>query len=162
MRPGNKTPAVSELMSAIIVIAGMAVAGGILYGIFSERSGDTEDAIDDTITRSMARASELLATSNVECSGTELQFFIHNYSDDQNLEIDKVVWHGVRHGMILNGTDTVDPSKVVWAYFDKHVATPGAKFYNQTSMLVKISDFDCNSKEVMMITPAKEFITISP
>ena len=152
----RKFAGISEILSTIIVIAVMAIVAAVLFVIFSERAEDTTDNISSNINESMKKAKELLAIDNIGCTNASLQFIIHNYSDDENLQVNKTKLYKIVNGNVDPRTITGDGE---WRYFDGSSAN-NSLFWNGTSLFVTVSPFIC-SDELLIITPAGEHITVS-
>ncbi len=160
-----KHAAVSEIVSAIGIIGVFSIATALLLYTFNEQAQDAQYTIEDRFDLGMLKASELLAVSNVACNiQDDLQFILHNYSDDVNISINKTKSVFVNSNNLniipyewcLNKNPP--PNKVCYIGFGQDQTDI---IWNRTSV-IGIAGVACDADDsgFAIITPAKELLVV--
>ncbi len=151
--------AVSEILSAIIIVSVMSVAAAMLTYVFTERGADMQYRHEDMAKAGMMRAAELIDVSLVECSSTanSTRFLMHNYAKvGDPIALDEFKMYRI------NMTGDIDRTElgVTFTTLDGSGLGTRTVFNPGETLNVSITDAGCSSR-ILMVTPAGEFVEIT-
>ena len=149
-----KHPALSEIVSAIGLIAVLAVAVGVLLYSFGQQQEDTEEVISSQNEMSLLKASELLSSSNDHCNNNTLVFLLHNYA-----KIDYIPTNQIK-GFIVNSDDESLVSSTPTFLDLNGYPLPDERIYNQTTVRGEVAMNCADGYGFVLITPSQEILRI--
>lgn len=143
--------AVGEVVGAITVTAVMAVAIAAALYAHDQATRDREEVISSRIDLGILRASELLASSPLSCTGTDFTFMLHNYARDSDIDVSQITPYRIV------GENPVG-TELAYSTFDGNatgtIPAGGA--------VVARGTINCETEQLALLTPARELLVVTP
>ena len=156
-------PGISEIASAIIVLAVLAVGTAVLVTAFYDRTEDVTGAIRERQDLSKLKAEELLVPTNISCNGNadpnEWFFILHNYAKNENtvISLNELVAYSLSpaDGILTE----LDGTSITYHYFGDELSEPQAIELPPGSS-VRVDVFTPCDGKIFLVTPAQKFLAI--
>ena len=177
-----RRPAISEILSVIMITVAFAVGTGVYLYAFQDRQDVDEAAIRGHLDLSRMRASELVTWSSAHCSADDgsLNFMLHNYGADNLSTADMRVyasWSGktfplapsnisyaTLSGVPITGSD-IAGGGTAWARVEMGCGsyqTSGFNWICGNSRFAQPGTLSCAETRVSLITPAEDVVRVEP
>ena len=178
--PGRlRRPAVSEILSVIMITAALGIGTGVFLYTFLDRQDVSEEATLGHIDLSRMRASELVTWSSAQCTADgRLEFLLHNYGAE-NLSTADIRMYGSSMGRtkeidgaaasyytLSNRTITgldIPGGETAWASVGLGCdALPGTGFSWECDnpLLRHPAYMSCGGTLLSMVTPAEDIVRV--
>ena len=173
-------PAVSEILSVIMITVALAIGTGVFLFTFQDRQDVTEEATLGHLDLGRMSASELVTWSSPQCTGDgRLEFLLHNYGEE-NLSTADIRMYASSMGTtkevdasaasyftLSNRTITgqdIRGGETAWASVDLGCdALSGAAFsWECDNPLLRVPAYmGCSGTLLSMVTPAEDIVRVS-
>ena len=174
-----RRPAVSEILSVIMITAALGIGTGVFLYTFLDRQDVSEESTLGHIDLSRMRASELVTWSSAQCTGDgRLEFLLHNYGAENLSTSDirmyassmdrtkEIAGSAASYYTLSNRTITgldIQGGETAWASVDLGCgALPSGVFSWECDnpLLRHPAYMGCSGTLLSMVTPAEDIVRV--